>query len=365
MTTMHTYSCTNLRSRLVNLPASILTILLCAFPVVADAGSYSDNKKLANSDDDSLLFDDAMLEEELVYPDWFKLSMGDLREDLKQAITDGKIGMITYFGQKRCAYCEQFIKTSLSDPDIINYLQHHFDVIAFDIWGIDDIIDTDGEVYTERGLSLHYKTNFTPSLIFYDEKGKPVFRLRGFYPPYKFRAALEYVVDKFYLKETFSEYFERAEQNNYFRLAGLNERDFFTEAPYDLPAIMQDKKPLIVFFEQGNCHACDLLHSGPASKDSVIAELEQMHAIQLNMWKDTPVTTPDGRQTTAKDWARELDIFYAPTLVIFDPEGKEVIRIDSVTQFYRLLGVLDYVNRGAYKTGIDYQLWRLQQRDIK
>ena len=39
------------------------------------------------------------------------------------------------------------------------------------------------------------------------------------------------------------------------------------------------------------------------------------------------------------------------------------MRIDSVVQFYRLWGVLDYVNRQAYRKGIDYQGWRLQQRD--
>jgi len=50
---------------------------------------------------------------------------------------------------------------------------------------------------------VHYKTNFTPSLIFYDREGTPVFRLRGYYPPYKFRAALQYVTEGFYKSENF------------------------------------------------------------------------------------------------------------------------------------------------------------------
>ena len=334
-------------------------------PVILILSSlFSTQIHAGNNSGDNLVFDDSLLSEELIYPDWFKLSLGDLRDDLKEAKASGKKGIITYFGQKRCAYCEQFIKTSLSDPDIVNYLRQHFDVIAFDIWSIDDIIDTDGKEYTERDLSLHYKTNFTPSLVFYDENGKPVFRLRGFYPPYKFRAALEYVTEKFYEKETFSEYFARAVQGEFFLLGGLNDRDFFSKPPYDLPALLKNKKPLSVFFEQGNCHACDLLHSGPANKSSVIHELEKMSVVQLNMWKDTKVITPTGKKTTAKEWAKELNVFYAPTLIFFDSDGKEIIRIDSVTQFYRLLGVLDYINRHGYKTGIDYQMWRLKQRDI-
>ncbi len=312
----------------------------------------------------SIDFDDAQLEEELVHPDWFKFSSGDLRDDLADAKQAGKKGIITYFGQSRCAYCEQFFKTSLSDTDIINYLQTYYDVIAIDIWGIDDIIDTDGTTHTERQLAIRYRANFTPSMVFYNEEGTPVFRLRGFYPPYKFRAALRYVSEDFYKKETFAEYFSRAIPGEFFLLGGLNERDFFIEAPHDLAALRKDNRPIAVFFEQGNCHACDLLHSAPLSNDLIIQEIEQMNVIQLNMWADTQVITPQGIETTAKEWARSLNIFYAPSIVFFDSEGTEIIRVDSVVHFYRLWGVLDYVNQEAYKQGIDYQDWRLQQRKI-
>jgi thioredoxin-related protein len=309
-------------------------------------------------------FDDTQLDEELVYPDWFKFSLGDLNDDLEEARNSGKKGIITYFGQKRCAYCEQFFKTSLADTDIQNYLRKHYDIIAFDIWGIDEVIDTDGKVYTERELSLHYKTNFTPSLVFYDLEGTPVFRLRGFYPPYKFRAALQFAVEEFYKTEKFSDYFARANPGEYFLLGGLTERDFFLEQPYDLAALVGNDKATAVFFEQGNCHACDLLHSDPLAKDLSLQEIEKMNVIQLNMWADTPVVTPQGVKTTAKDWARSLDIFYAPSIVFFDNNGKEIIRVDSVTYFYRLWGVLDYVNQKGYEKSSDYQEWRLKQREV-
>lgn len=318
----------------------------------------------AADDNDVLKFDDTQLKEELTYPDWFKLSSGDLRDDLADARKAGKISIVTYFGQKRCAYCEQFFKTSLADTDIKNYLTRHYDLIAFDIWGIDDVTDTDGKTYTERELSVHYKTNFTPSLVFYDSEGTPVFRLRGYYPPYKFRAALKYVSEGFYKTETFADYFARANSGEYFLLGGLNERDFFLPPPYNLQKLLKDKKPVAVFFEQGNCHACDLLHSGPLGEEQNVALIEHMNDVQLNMWADTEVVTPDGTKTTAKDWARSLNIFYAPSIVFFDENGKEIIRVDSVTQFYRLWGVLDYVTRKGYLTTPDYQMWRLKQRKI-
>ncbi len=336
-----------------------LSTLLFLFSISAYAASKTDQENT-----DILIFDDTQLEDELVYPDWFKLSLGDLSDDLEKAKKSGKNGIIAYFGQKRCAYCKQFFETSLADTDIQNYLREHYDVIAFDIWGIDDIIDTNGKEYSERELSVHYKTNFTPSLIFYDREGTPVFRLRGYYPPYKFRAALQYVTEGFYKSENFPDYFARANPGEFFLLGGLTERDFFLEPPYDLAKLRKNGKPTAVFFEQGNCHTCDLLHSDPLSRELSIQEIEKMNAVQLNMWADTPVTTPQGKKITAKEWAKSLGIFYAPSIVFFDENGKEIIRVDSVTRFYRLWGVLDYINQKGYNKSEDYQSWRLQQRKI-
>jgi len=321
------------------------------------------NHAQADRDDQFLEFDDTLLEEELVYPDWFKLSLGDLNEDIGEAAAAGKSGIMVYFGQKRCAYCEQFLKENIGAPDIERYIREHYDIIPIDIWGIDDIIDTNGETYTERELSLRYKTNFTPSLVFYDLEGKPVFRLRGYYPPYKFRAALHYVSEGFYKEETFKEYLDRAEPGTFFMLAGLNERDFFPEPPYNLDRRTKPgTKHLAVFFEQGDCHACDLLHTGPMNEDDTVDAITKMETVQLNIWSDTPVITPDGEKTTAREWAKDLNLFYTPTIIFYDMNGKEIIRIDSVVQYYRLWGVLDYVNSKAYLTDKDYQGWRLKQR---
>ena len=83
---------------------------------------------------------------------------------------------------------------------------------------------------------------------------------------------------------------------------------------------------------------------------------------EFNMWADTELVTPFGEKTTAKQWAKNLDLFYTPSIVFFDPQGNEIIRVDSVTQFYRLWGVLDYMNQQGYKKSDDYQQWRLKQR---
>lgn len=308
-------------------------------------------------------FDDSLLDESLVYPDWFKLGLGDLNDDIADARAAGKFGIIVYYGQKRCAYCEQFF-LSLADSSIQHYLREHFDVIPVDIWGIEEFIDTDGNTYSERELALRYKTSFTPSLVFYNRKGKPVYRLRGYYPPYQFRAVLHYVAEGFYHAEKFRDYLERAEPGLFFTSGELIERDFFMSPPYDLERSKQAPgKALLVIFEQASCHACELLHSGPLVQAEILREIAKMDVVQLNLFADTEVITPSGKLITARQWGRDLDLFYTPSIVLFSPAGKEIMRVDSVVQFYRLWGVLDYVNKRVYDSGIDYQSWRLQQRE--
>ena len=73
---------------------------------------------------------------------------------------------------------------------------------------------------------------------------------------------------------------------------------------------------------------------------------------------DTPVVTPDGRRTTARAWAEELGLFYAPSILFFDEAGHEILRVDSVAHFFRLRNVLNYVANRGYLYEPSYQRWR-------
>ncbi len=83
------------------------------------------------------------------------------------------------------------------------------------------------------------------------------------------------------------------------------------------------------------------------------------------MWSDQVVLTPSGERKTAREWAKDLDIFYSPTIVFFDEQGKEVFRIDSVVRLYRLQGSLEYVLAKGYETAPTYQRWRENQQNAE
>ena len=313
---------------------------------------------------DMPFIDDAPRTTDNEHPAWFSETFLNLPEDLARAKLKGKKGIILYFGQTHCAYCEALLEVNFNkEQDIVNYTRQNFDVIALDIWGNRTVTDFDGNELEEKELAEFEQTDFTPSLIFYTEDGFEALRLRGYHPPYKFRGALKYVVEEYYKTESYRDYLARANPPPKFDLADMNEQNFFEASPYGLDrSRFAAESPLVVFFERHNCHACDILHSDPLEDQSTRALLKQFEAVQLDMWSDQIVLTPAGNRSTASEWAAELGIFNTPTLVFFDRKGREVFRIDSVVRLYRLRGVLEYILEEGYKTAPNYQRWRETQQ---
>lgn len=323
----------------------------------------SNVRAAAPADEDFEEFPDAPLVDVVTYPSWFKLSFLDLAEDLNDVKKAGKDGLIIYFGQKYCSYCKQLMEVNFTKPDIVTYTRKHFEVVAIDIHEHQPLTDLEGKQWDEASFAAALGVDFTPTVIFIDTQGRQALRLPGYYPPYKFRAALEYVADGYYKTEDFRAYLARADVPMAFGKDEMNIEDFFQSPPYALDrSHFAGDRPMVVFFEQGDCHACDVLHTGPLTQRDILSRFDQVESYQLNMWSDTPVVTPTGEKTTAKKWASELGLFYTPTLIFFDEHGKEIIRVDSVVQFYRLRNVLDYVLTGAYKEYDTFQQWRAANR---
>ncbi len=294
-------------------------------------------------------------------PNWFLASFLDLAEDLQNAACQGKRGLILYFGQENCAYCEQLLQINWTQrQDIVAYTQQYFAVVALDLWGSLTVTDFNGQRLTERKLAEQLRIQFTPSLIFYDLQARELFRLTGYYPPYQFRAALDYVVGQYYRQLRFQEYIEQAEPPLSFDLNQLTPHPIFATPPYDLTQV--NTRAIVVFFEQAMCHACDWLHSQALQQTEILQQLAHMTVIQLDRWADTPVTTAQDKQVTARTWADQLAVVFTPTVVFFDPQGQEIIRLDAVIGVYRLEKVLEYVLTGAYQHYPNFQRWHAEQQ---
>ncbi len=332
----------------------LLLMLICCQGIFAAEGAGDDW-----DDDWENGFNDQPVIPEIIYPDWFKKSFLELPDDIQEAVDAGKKGIIVYFGQKHCAYCQALIDKDFGQKDIEAYTRQNFDVIPINIWGSNEVTTPDGQVMTEREYALRERANFTPSLIFYNAQGQKALMLRGFYPPYKFRAAMEYVERGYYKEESFRDYMFRANPPPKFEISDMNPEDFFMLPPYVLDrSRFRAQEPLLVFFEQQDCHACDVLHSEPLEFEETKKLLTHFEIVQLDMNSETPVITPDGQRISAKQWAEQLNLFYAPTLIAFDERGHEIIRIDSVAHVYRLKNVLKFIVNKTYVTTPNFMNWQ-------
>jgi thioredoxin-related protein len=284
-------------------------------------------------------------------PAWFKNSFLDLREDVAEAKDDNK-QVVLYFYQDGCPYCQKLLETNFALRDIEDKTRAGFDVIAINMWGDREVTDMQGETLTEKEFAGNLKVMFTPTMLFLNQAGDVVLRVNGYYPPHRFTAALDYVSSGAAARMPFRDYVQ--EQAPVAATGKLHHDDSFLQPPYQFER-RSAERPLAIFFEQAECAACDELHLDILKRPESRKLLADFDVALLDMWGKTPVTTPAGKATTAAAWAQELNVQYAPTLVLFDADGAETFRAEAYLKAFHVQSVLDYVASGAYKTQPSFQ----------
>jgi thioredoxin-related protein len=81
------------------------------------------------------------------------------------------------------------------------------------------------------------------------------------------------------------------------------------------------------------------------------------------MWSDDIITTPDGQKMKVRDWAKKLNIHYAPSLVYFNDHGEEVFRSDAWLKAFHIQSVMDYVASNAYERQPSFQRYIDERAD--
>lgn len=287
------------------------------------------------------------------YPAWFKESFLNLRDDVAEAARNGR-RLVVFFSQDNCPYCNLLVERNLAQRDIEAALRAHFDVIALNMWGDREVTGLDGATHTEKTFAATLKVQFTPTLLFLDEQGGVVLRLNGYVPPARFKAALDWVAGRMEGRLPFRDYvasLEGAAEPGDKELI----REPFFKALTDLRRRGKALRPLAVFFEQRDCPDCGVLHRRVLADPAVRAALAGFDNVQLDRWSRQPVTTPDGRKLAVRDWVRELDLKFAPGIVLFDAGGREVIRWESGFRVFHTAGMFDYVRSGAWKAEPSFQ----------
>jgi thioredoxin-related protein len=276
---------------------------------------------------------------------WFKDSFLDIREDVAEAAASDR-HVILYFHQDGCPYCEKLLRDNFGQQQIAERTQRDFDVIEINLWGDREVTGFTGEETTEKAFAAALKVMYTPTLLMLASNGQVALRINGYYPPHQFNVALDYVAAGKYRQIAFRDYLQEA--NPPPASGKLHIESYFLQPPYDLRAESSADKPLLVLFEQKQCLDCDQLHQDIFQRSETRGLLDQYRVAVVDMWSQGTVVTPDGQSMPSADWAGQLGIQYAPSLVFFDAEGRELFRSEAYLRAFHVQSVLDYVASGAY-----------------
>jgi thioredoxin-related protein len=267
-------------------------------------------------------------------PDWFKESFLEFEADVAEAAA------------------ARLVEENFNDPELKTFIIENFDGITLNMWGDREVVSVAGQDFTEKTFAAALKVQYTPTLVFLDEKGKVALRLNGYYPPQDFRAALDYVVQKLEHNLSFSQY--RLDQMT--SASGkLIDEDFFLDQLNLEKTIAGSNKPLAVYFESPDCPECLTMHTRILTDKATRKLVRTANNIQLNVGSSQQITTPAGEQTSVKQWATELGIAYTPSVVFFDTTGKEVMRISAFLKTFHFQSVYAYVLEKAYLEEPEFQ----------
>jgi thioredoxin-related protein len=292
-------------------------------------------------------------------PDWFKVSFLDLYEDIAEAADNGKRLMI-YFYQDGCPYCKKLLEDNFGQREISDITQQYFDVVSLNIWGDRELAVGD-RILTEKQFATELKVQYTPTLIFFDENNKAVFRANGYYPPEKFNVVLDYVGQRKEKQLSFQDYLAQVAPEP--ASGKLHDQITTVSNPADLKHALQPGRHLLVMFEQRQCAGCDELHIDILQRPESREQLKRFDIVLLDMWSDDIITTPDGQKMKVRDWAKKLNIHYAPSLVYFNDHGEEVFRSDAWLKAFHIQSVMDYVASNAYERQPSFQRYIDERAD--
>lgn len=290
-------------------------------------------------------------------PPWFANTFLDVKEDVGDAAREGRRLMV-YFGQDGCPYCKLLMVNNFAQKSIVDKARRHFVAVAINMWGDREVTWTDGRTRSEKEFARFLDVQFTPTLLFFDEQGKVVARLNGYYPPNRFEAVLDYVAGRHEREQALSDYLARNVRER--ASPRLADEPFFARPPYDLRRA-PGGKPLAVVFETADCAGCDELHQVSFRRKEVLDQIARYDVVRFALAARTEVTLPDGRAATAQDWARELGVAYTPTIVLFDRAGREALRLEALLRPFHVAGGLAYVADDAHRSEPSFQRY-LQAR---
>lgn len=273
-------------------------------------------------------------------PSWFKSSFLDIAEDIEEAAEEGKHFLI-FLDFDGCPYCSKMLKESFEDENSTSdFIKKYFDVIELNVKGNRELTWIDGETLTEKELTEKLKIQYSPTLLFFNEKNEVVARVNGYRNNNDFQHILDFVQTKSYEKDDLISYLTKIEKKELYK--------FKANAMFkDIKDLSKVNTPLAVIFEDGSCSACEHFHNSILTNKDVKDEFSKFTVVRVDANSSDEIITPEGKKTTIKAWIDETKLDYRPGILLYDDQ-KLISTIDALLFPFHFKEVLRYVSGKHY-----------------
>lgn len=121
--------------------------------------------------------------------------------------------LLVLFEQKKCHDCDELHNDILKRKETLKQI-NRFNVVRLDMWSKDKLQDFQGKTVTSKSFANKLKINHSPSFVFFNEKGKDIFRIDAYLKSFHTQSILDYIASGAYKKQSnFQRYIaERADK---------------------------------------------------------------------------------------------------------------------------------------------------------
>ncbi len=104
------------------------------------------------------------------------------------------------------------------------------------------------------------------------------------------------------------------------------------------------QKRLLVYFGQSGCPYCAALFNTNFSQRRIV-DYTRRHfdSLEINIWGDREVTAFTGETLAEKEFAAKLKVWFTPTIIFFDGQGTQILRINGYYAPHEFMAALRYV----------------------
>jgi thioredoxin-related protein len=265
---------------------------------------------------------------------FFAQSFGDLPEELAEARAAGKLGLLLFFEQEGCPYCERMLKTVLNQPDVQDWYRERFVSIAVDINGDVELRDVDGITLPSKVFAEHRRVKTTPTLSFIDLGGAEIYRrVTMVSGPAEFMMMGQYIAEGRYTDTAWKDY--AAEHPDVVNSATVRQVvDFRLEAA---EADAGGANLLLAVTREGCSYCAQLRREILAPMIRSGEYVGKVRIREMMMEPDTAITDFSGEATTTGQVAARYGVRITPTVLLLDSSGRSlrppIIGINNVEMY--------------------------------